>query len=136
MGNNKTEVKNNTSEKRHFDIGKFLKDYFPYALTIGMTYQQYWIDEPELLKYYKKAYEIKKEAEDSKIWLQGLYFYHAILRSSPALNPYSSGKVIPYFEKPLGYETKEDKLEKERLDYERNKAMAEAWVLEFKRNEV
>ena len=41
------------------DIIDYLDDLFAYALSIGMTYEQYWLQNPKLIKSYIKAQEYK-----------------------------------------------------------------------------
>ena len=43
-----------------------------------MTPDEYWHGSPELTQAYRAAYKIRREEENWKCWLQGLYFYHAL----------------------------------------------------------
>ena len=49
----------------------------PYFLAIGMTYDQYWYDDPMLVRAFAKADQIKRERKDFDLWLQGRYFADA-----------------------------------------------------------
>ncbi len=75
---------------------------FPYYLAIGMTYEQYWDDDCELVKFYREADKIQQARQNQMLWLQGMYIYDAIGRLVPALNPATKKgtKVKPYVEKP------------------------------------
>lgn len=52
-------------EKPEYDnlLDYFQFYLFPLALTIGMTPEQFWEDDPELFFSYMDAYEYKKERE-------------------------------------------------------------------------
>ena len=94
---------------------------FPYALSIGMSYNQYWSEDPSLYKYYFKAEEIRKQRENNYAYLQGFYVYQAIgsyAEIIPAF-PRKGAKIQPYLEKPIPL-TKED-AEKEEARKERER---------------
>lgn len=43
-----------------------------------MTFEQYWYGEPELVKYYREAHDIRLEEQNAMMHLQGIYVRHAI----------------------------------------------------------
>lgn len=51
---------------------------FPFYLAIGMSYGEYWQGDSTLVRYYRKAYQIKEEQENNHAWLKGLYVYDAV----------------------------------------------------------
>ena len=65
---------------------KTLKDFFTaecdVALLVGLTYHQYWFDEPELFFAYAKQYKMKTEQQaeerDTLAWLTGQYVLAAL----------------------------------------------------------
>ena len=74
---------------------------FPYYLSIGMTPEQFWDGDCELVKFYRQAHELKKEQINQELWMQGLYIYEAIANLSPMLKPFvKNPKPRPYPEKP------------------------------------
>lgn len=90
------------------DILNYLDDLCAYALSIGMTYEQYWYDLPNLLNIYVKAEEYKRTRRNQELWLQGLYVYQAIGTLVPALNPFSKDhKAKPYLKEPIPISEKE-----------------------------
>ena len=96
-------------------------ELFPYYLAIGMTYDQYWNDDPMLVKYYRKAEEIRRERINEEKWLQGMYVYEALCDVSPVLNANAKKgtKPQPYSDKPYPITPAQRKHEKE----ERAKAL-------------
>ena len=48
-----------------------------------MTYEQFWEQDCELVKYYRKAAQIRQDLRNQDAWLQGAYFYEAPYRESP-----------------------------------------------------
>lgn len=98
------------------DILNYLNELFAYALSIGMTYDQYWKEDPILLLSYVKAEEIKQSKRNNELWLQGLYVQIAIGNLVPVLNPFSKEhKPRKYLERPIPI------TEKERQEYEQAK---------------
>jgi len=66
-------------------------------MAIGMTYREFWYDDPYLVGYYKKAYDFKRKEENQKMWVNGMYTLKAL---SVALSGFGKKKE-KYFEKPL-----------------------------------
>ena len=85
---------------------------------MGMTYDQYWNDDCTLVKYYRQADRIKSERKNQDAWLQGMYFYDALIRVSPILRAFvrKGTKPEPYVEEayplsPKAVQTKNEKKE-------------------------
>ena len=90
------------------DILNYLDDLCAYALSIGMTYEQYWFERPNLLNVYVKAEEYRRTRVNQDLWLQGLYVYQAIGDLVPLLNPFSKDhKPKPYLKEPIPISEKE-----------------------------
>lgn len=106
---------------------------FPFYLSIGMTYDQYWNDDCLLVKYYRKAHELAKERRNQELWLQGLYIYDALCCVAPILHSMAKRgtKPLPYPEKPYPITPeaiKQEKEERARANRLKAKAMFEAWA--------
>lgn len=108
------------------EIVNYLDDLFAYALSIGMTYEQYWYQDPMLIKAYIKAEEYKQVRRNQDLWLQGLYVHIAIGDLVPILNPFSKQhKAKKYLEKPIPTTQKELELQEEaRVNHIYNKLNA------------
>ena len=104
---------------------------FPYYLSIGMTYDQYWNDDSTLVKYYRKADEIRKERRNEELWLQGMYIYEALCDVSPVLHAFAKKgvKPVPYSAKPYAIteqQHRRDEEEKERKIADKGKKFMES----------
>lgn len=100
---------------------------FPYYLSIGMTCEQFWDDDVELVKFYREAWRLKQKARNQELWLQGAYIYEAILAASPVLHDFvkRGTKPIPYREQPYALFEKEKALTKEEKSDRKAKAVME-----------
>lgn len=114
MGGKEVAQKTTTPQ----DIIDYLNDLFAYALSLGMTFEQYWYDDPSLLKHYLKADEIKRRRKNQELWLQGLYVHIAVGDLVPVLNPFSKDhKAKPYLKEPIPITEKEQEEKRlERID--------------------
>ena len=86
---------------------------FPYYLSIGMTYNEYWESDPMLAKYYREAEELKRARRNEELWLQGMYIYEALCDVSPIMVafPKKGAKPNPYPDKPYCISEKQRKVE-------------------------
>ena len=106
-------------------------EMFPYYLSIGMTPEQYWDGDCTLVKYYRKAEELRNEKRNQELWLQGMYIYEAICDVSPVLHAFAKKgtKPNPYSAKPYAISEKQirkEREEKERKIAEKGKRFMEA----------
>ena len=74
------------------DTGVALRPYtelfkreFPYYLSIGMTKEEYWEDDSELVVAYREAERLRKERVNSEAHLQAFYIYEVISDFVPVL---------------------------------------------------
>ena len=96
-----------------------------------MTSEQYWDGDCTLVKYYRKAEEIRNEKRNQELWLQGMYVYEAICDVAPILHAFAKKgtKPSPYSTKPYPLnekQTKRDEEEKQRKLAEKGKKFMEA----------
>jgi hypothetical protein len=105
-------------------------EFFPYYLSIGMTPEQYWDGDCTLVKYYRKADELRNERRNQELWLQGMYIYEALCDVAPILHAFAKKgtKPNPYSEKPYPLNAKQieqNEEEKQRKVAEKGKRFME-----------
>ena len=101
---------------------------------MGMTYDQYWNDDCTLVKYYRQADRIKSERKNQDAWLQGMYFYDALIRVSPILRAFArqGTKPEPYVEEAYPISSvavKEQNDKKERENSEKALCYMQAFMV-------
>ena len=120
------------SPASHVSYTEQFREAFPFYLSIGMTYKQYWEEDCTLPRYYRQAFEIKQERLNQQAWLQGMYTYEALCDVSPVLNAFAKkgAKPHPFPEKPYSLKAKETVItEEEKLINERNEQLkAKVWM--------
>ena len=81
---------------------EIFNEAFPYYLSIGMSYELYWHGEPNLVKAYREANELRVDRMNYEAWLQGLYVYQAVGALYPVFNPFSKQKKAEeYLKEPI-----------------------------------
>ena len=113
-------------------------EVFPYYLSIGMTYEQFWDDDPYLAKYYRQADELRIERKNQELWLQGLYVYEAMCDVAPIMHAMAKKgtKARPYPEQPYAITEKQRRREieeKERAVANKGKRMMEMFMRQSKK---
>lgn len=117
----------NSAPLHTYTYAEQFNSQFPFYLSIGMTYDQFWNDDCELVVYYRKANELRSTQKNQELWLQGMYIYEALCCVSPVLHAFAKDgtKPLPYPDKPYAISEKEIKERKETIEKEnRKKAMA------------
>ena len=109
-------------------------EVFPYYLSIGMTYEQFWDDDCCLTKYYRQADEMRNDRKNQELWLQGMYIYEALCDVAPIMNAMAKKGTKPhqYAERPYAITEKQRKREaeeKERANALKAKRFMEALML-------
>lgn len=113
------------------------EEAFPYYLAIGMTYEQFWDMDCELVKYYRKAEKLKRNAQIEDLnftcWLQGMYFYEALCDVSPVLHAMAKAgaRPHPYAKDPYPITQKQSERKeksKEKVSYEKALAKMNLWM--------
>ena len=85
-----------------------------YYMSLGMSYYDYWDGDSCMTKYYRKMDQCNKERKNYELWIQGAYFYEAILDSSPVLNALSKKNTpFPYRPAPIPITESEDQYQAE-----------------------
>ena len=118
------------SEVKASSYTEVFEEIFPYYLAIGMTYEQFWCDTPELVIFYRKADAIRKRRVNEELWLAGSYTSEAI--ASTVGNMFSKGSKYEYPSEPKPItlaEVEERKEREQRLKMEKIKAKFTARAL-------
>jgi hypothetical protein len=126
-----TEESGRASSPSSFTYTEKFYELFPYYLAIGMTPEQYWDSDCTLVKYYRKAEELRNEKRNQELWLQGMYIYEALCDVSPILHAFAKKgtKPAPYSAKPYALTEKQverDEEEKQRKLVDKGKKFMEA----------
>lgn len=119
-------------------LAEMFTEVFPYYLSMGMTYEEFWHGAPSLVRAYRKAYDMKRHERNQEMWMQGRYIFEA-LRCVPLLVGFPekgykppSGAGYPEMPYPLSErEAREREIERENENTKRFIAQLEA---ESKRN--
>lgn len=108
------ELEDNSSS--HLSYSQIFDEAFPYYLSIGMSYEDYWYREVDLVRAYRKAEKLRFDRMNRDAWIQGMYVYEAIADVSPVLQAFAKKgtTVKPYSDKP--YEFTQEKKEEESKD--------------------
>ena len=99
-----------------------------------MSYEQFWEQDCELVKYYRKAEKIRQDLKNQDAWLQGAYFYEALIDAAPVFRAFAKKgtKPTPYRDGPYDLFHREDREERqearEKHD-DRAKAYMEAFMV-------
>ena len=89
-----------------------------------MSADEYWHGSPELTRAYRKAYILRKEEKNWELWLQGLYFNHALnVALSNAFDKHSRASYpeepFELFQKEKTQEELEEKSRQEAIELKR-----------------
>ena len=95
-------------------IEEIFTDACPYFMAIGMTYEEFWYQDPHKAKMFLKAHEIRQKQVNEHSWLLGYYNYIALCCASPVLHAFAKQgtKPIDYPNQPLSL-SKEENEQKE-----------------------
>ena len=86
----------------HFSVGEIFRKQCPEYMAIGMSYEEFWEKDVEMVKAYREAERIKRKNKDYDLWLQGRYIYDALCCVSPILHAFAKEGTHPepYPEEP------------------------------------
>lgn len=109
------------------------QELFPFYLSLGMTEEQYWDRDCQLVAAYRKADEIRENRKNRDMWALGMYIYDTLLRAAPIPVGFvkKGTKRQPYIPEPYAITEKQAEVkreEKERKVYEKGKRLMESWM--------
>lgn len=103
-----------------------------------MTYDQFWNEDVALVKYYRESWKIRQDVRNQEFWLQGMYFYEALLDAAPILHAFADRNAKPraYSSKPYDLHPKkeENTVEQKKTEVsgdQKAKTMMEIWMVNF-----
>lgn len=108
----------------------------PYYMSIGMTYDEFWNGDVDMVKAYREADELRHRRRNQELWLQGMYFYEALCDASPLFRFSTKPvKAEPYIKEPFpitAEEVQEREERKRRVEEERFKVEFAEYVEELR----
>lgn len=113
------------------------KKVYPQYMLFGMSYDDFWHGDPELVIYARQYYLLKQQTDNYNMWLNGVYTYKALTSTLEsafyALNKRKGKKPDGYYKEPLDIlpkteEQKQAEIEKARRQFvERMNAFKASW---------
>lgn len=88
----------NESEQSEVCFADTLDKWCAYYMTLGVPCDEFWNGDYTLLKYYVDAHKYAVDRRNEELWLQGMYFYHAI--SVALSNAFDKHSKTRYPDKP------------------------------------
>lgn len=109
---------------------QIFESVFPYFLSIGMTYEQFWYKNPHLVRDYTRAEELRTKKKNQELWLQGYYVYNAIGAFAEILPafPRKGAKIHPYLEEPASLTEAEARQRQEEQRRKRAESIKERMI--------
>lgn len=88
-----------------------------------MTYEQFWEQDCELVRFYRKAAKIKQDLRNQDAWLQGAYIYEALVDVAPIYRAYAKKgtKPTPYRDEPFDLSAKSENKKKDAVQENKDK---------------
>ncbi len=112
------------SSTKQYTFVEVMDMYCPMYLDAGMTYEQYWDGDMDMTIPYRKLLDRRRQWQNQMLWLQGRYFYDAMIAIIPAMSIKTKNlQIEKYTEEPYPLsekEVRENKERKERVQYEKN----------------
>ena len=93
---------------------------------MGMTWAQFWLEEPEIAAAYRKAELIRRRRMNEELWLQGIYVAEAL--SSTVGNMFSKGQKHLYPAEPFPITVEEQQERREREEKARMERLKAAFI--------
>lgn len=98
----------------------------PQYLAMGMSYEQFWDGEADMVISYRKAYELRQQEINNNAWLNGLYIWRALQSAPLFVNGFvpKGARIEPYLDKPINFAPPERKNKKRLSEREVKKQQA------------
>lgn len=117
----------------YVSLSERFEELCPIFMNIGMTYKEFWEEDPTITKDFLVAFKMKQKNEirnkEWEIWKQGMYVYEALIDVSPILHAFSKAKKpLPYPERPYGLKDDEEEKDEVTKEQERENERLKATV--------
>ena len=113
---------------------------FPYYMTLGMSYDEYWHGPAWLCAAYREAHEMRMKREEWARYRQGAYIFEALLDAAPVIKPFvKDAKPGKYPDEPwplTQQEADERERQREIAGYEKALAQRRAEIEARKQKEA
>lgn len=93
---------------------EIFEEALPYYLKLGMTFDQFWDGDVSAHKAYRAAEKLRMKDANQIAWLQGMYFYEALMDAAPAIKAFCKQRAHPYRNEPYDIDAAEKKRREER----------------------
>lgn len=97
-------------------------------MSVGMSYDEFWNQDVDMVRAYRKADEMRRRRQNEVLWLQGMYIYEALCDVAPVFHAFAKKgtKPNPYAKEPYAIteeqirerEEQEAKIRQERIKAE------------------
>ena len=67
-------------------------------MAYGMTYEQFWFEDPWMVRAYAQAFLLKRKIQNEEAWIQGSYVASAM---NAVIGSAFGKRKVNYIEKPL-----------------------------------
>lgn len=74
---------------KEITLTELIEHECPYYLSIGMTWEQYWEGEVDMIRYFRKADRLRRDRRNEELWLQGFYIHEAMLATPIVVRGYA-----------------------------------------------
>lgn len=88
------------------------EEQVPHYMAMGMTYDQFWHGEPGMVKFFRKAEDLRRRRKNQELWLEGVYMAEAL--QATVGNMFSKGAKHQYPSEPLAITLEEQRERQER----------------------
>lgn len=102
---------------------QIFESHLPFYLSIGMTWDEFWNDDVDKAKYYRKAFELKRRYDNENNWRLGAYFLQAINVAFSDSNSHAT-----YMDEPFPLTQKEAEEQAQREEIRKAKEMQKAFL--------
>lgn len=109
----------------HLSLLEVFEEALPVYLSYGMTFDQFWNGDVSAHKAYKKAHKLRIKEANTIAWLQGSYFYEALMCAAPAIKAFCKTKARAYRKEPYDLDETDRKNREEREQRKRYEKIKE-----------